>query len=163
MKAKENTLLAFRKLWGFQEPCVRNWGQKTSILRHRRSTRVDLGPVGPRFQSHSQYIPLPFISPNTQDENDGPEPREPQGTLVWALLLRLEQTVHCPRARGSGDSHEAATWAWTCVSRLLSPLPICLLRTLDFPQNGWQSMTKFQVSWVLSLKITSLSTKILFS
>lgn len=52
----------------------------------------------------------------------------------------------CLRAREAGDSHEAATCAWTYVSRLLSPLPLCLPRTLDFPQNGWQSMTKFQVS-----------------
>ena len=137
-------------------------GRKTSILCHRSSTTVDLGPVGPRVHSHSQYIPLPFISPNTQDENDGPAPWEPQGTLVWALLLRLEQTVHCPRARGAGDSHETDTWAWTYVSRLLSPLLLCLPRTLDFPQKGWQSMTKFQVSLVFSLKIASLSSKILF-
>ncbi|XP_061244557.1 zinc finger protein 233-like isoform X1 [Bos javanicus] len=52
--------------------------------------------------------------------------------------------LYCLRAREAGDSHEADTWAWTYVSRFLSPLPLCLPRTLDFPQNGWQSMTKFQ-------------------
>ena len=124
MKAKQNTLLAFRKLWRFQEPVSGTEGRKTSILCHRSSTRVDLGPVGPRVHSHSQYIPQPFISPNTQDENDGPEPREPQGTLVWALLRKGQRGWWFTRSRHLGlDLCLKASFSFATMSSQDSWLP----------------------------------------